>query len=85
MMTQNTSQQYHWMMISGWKNQFQRGTCASMKIHNMIRALTSLNPLHLAQEDALQFMELNNMFEFPDIIVSASNDDVPSMEDILRL
>ena len=45
----------------------------------------SLNPLHLAQEDAMQYIDLNDIFDFPDIIVSASNDDVPSLEDILRL
>ena len=44
-----------------------------------------LNPLHLTQEDALQYIDLNNIFEFPDVIVSASDDDVPSLEDILTL
>ena len=39
-MQKDTSPQLHWMMMSGWKNQFQRGTYAFMKIHNMIYALT---------------------------------------------
>ena len=43
----------------------------------------SLNPLHLTPEDALQYIDLNDIFEFPDVIVSASDDDVPSLEDIL--
>ena len=30
----------YWMMMSGWKNQFQRGTYEFMKIHNMTCALT---------------------------------------------
>ena len=47
--------------------------------------LYSLNPLHLTQEDALQYIDPNDIFKFPDVIVSASNDDVPSLEDILRL
>ena len=46
--------------------------------------LYSLNPLHLTQEDAMQYIDLNNIFEFHDIIESASNNDVPSLEDILR-
>ena len=45
----------------------------------------SLNPLHLTQEDALQYIDLNNIFEFPDVIVSASNDIVPSLEGILGI
>ena len=89
MMTQkNTSQQYPLMMISGWKNLFQRGICVYMKIHNMICALTHahtfLNQLHLALEEAPQYMDLHDIFEFPDVMVSA-DDDVPSLEDILRL
>ena len=44
----------------------------------------NLNPLHLTQEDTPQYIDLNDIFEFPDVIVSASNDDVPSLEDILR-
>ena len=45
----------------------------------------SLNPLHLAQEDAPQYIDLNDIFEFPNVIVSTNDDDVPSLEDILRL
>ena len=45
----------------------------------------SLNPLHLTQEDAPQYIDLNDIFKFPDVIVSASNDNVPSLEYILRL
>ena len=44
-----------------------------------------MNPLHPTQEEALQYIDLNNIFEFPNVIVSASDDDVPSLEDILRL
>ena len=47
--------------------------------------LYSLNPLHLTQEDTVQYIDLNTIFEFPDIIVSTSDDDVPSLKDILRL
>ena len=45
----------------------------------------SLNPLHISQEEAPQYIDLSNIFKFPDVIVSASDDDVPSLEDILRL
>ena len=47
--------------------------------------LYSLNPLHLIQEDAPQYIDLSDIFKFPDVIISASDDDVPSLEDILRL
>ena len=45
----------------------------------------SLNLLHLAQEEAPQYIELSDIFKFPDVVVSASDDDVPSLEDILGL
>ena len=47
--------------------------------------LYSLNLLHLTQEDTPQYIDLNDIFEFPHVIVSASGDDIPSLEDILRL
>ena len=47
--------------------------------------LYGLNLLHLAQEDAPQYIDLNDIFKFHDVIASASNDDVPSLEHILRL
>ena len=47
--------------------------------------LYSLNLLHLIEEDNPQYIGLNGIFKFPDVIVSASDDDVPSLEDILRL
>ena len=43
----------------------------------------SLNLLHLTQEDAPQYINPNNIFKFPDVIVSTSDDDVPCLEDIL--
>ena len=45
----------------------------------------SLNPLYLAQEDAPQYIDLSNIFKFPDVMTSASNEDIPSLEDILKL
>ena len=45
----------------------------------------SLNPPHHAQEEAPQYIDLSNIFMFPDVIISASNDNIPSLEDILGL
>ena len=45
----------------------------------------NLNPLHLMQEEALQYTDLSDIFEFPDVVLSTSDDDVPSLEDILEL
>ena len=42
------------------------------------------NQLHLTWEDAMQYIDLNDIFDFPDVMVSANDDDVPSLEDILR-
>ena len=43
-----------------------------------------LNLLHLAQEDSMQYIDLHDIFDFPDVMVSA-DDDMPSLEDILEL
>ena len=45
----------------------------------------SLNPLHLTQEEAPQCIDLNDIFEFPDVVVSTSDNDVPSLEDNLGI
>ena len=45
----------------------------------------SLNPSHLTQEEAMQYIDLSNIFEFPDVAIPASDDNVPSLEDILGL
>ena len=45
--------------------------------------LYSWNPLHLTQEDDPQYIDLNDIFKFPEVI-SASEDNVPSL-DILGL
>ena len=41
----------------------------------------SLNPLYLTQEEAPQYIDLSDIFKFPDV-VSASDDDIPNLEDI---
>ena len=43
------------------------------------------NQLQLTQEDAMQYIYLNDIFDFPDVMVFANNNDVPSLEDVLRL
>ena len=45
----------------------------------------SLILLHLTHEDAPQYIDLNDIFKFPDVIATASDEDVPSLEDILGL
>ena len=44
-----------------------------------------LNQPHLTQEDAVQYIDLNDIFEFHVVMVSANNDDIPNLEDILEL
>ena len=39
----------------------------------------SLDLLHLTQEDTLQCIDLSNIFEFPDVMTSASDEDIPSV------
>ena len=33
----------------------------------------------------MQYIDLNDIFEFPDVMMSADDDDAPSLEDILKL
>ena len=42
-----------------------------------------LKQLHLTQED-MQCIDVNDIFDFPDVVVSA-DDNLPSLEDILKL
>ena len=42
-----------------------------------------LNQLHPPQQN-MQHIGLNDIFDFPDVVVSA-DDDMPSLEDILKL
>ena len=79
------------MMTFGWQNQFQTGTSAFMKIHNTICALTcpypclySLDQLHLTLDYALQYMDLSDIFDPPDVITTASDEDIPNLEDVLQ-
>ena len=45
-----------------------------------------LNQLHHTQEDAMQYIDLNDIFEIPDVMMSVNDDDdAPSLEDILEL
>ena len=45
----------------------------------------SLNQLHLAENNAPQYMDLSDIFKFPNVMTSASDEDIPSLEDILKL
>ena len=45
----------------------------------------SLNQLHLSQNDASQYVDLSDIFDFPDVITTTSNKDIPNLEDILKL
>ena len=44
-----------------------------------------LNQLHPTQEDTMQYIDLNDIFEFSDVMVSANNNEIPSLEDIIKL
>ena len=80
------------MMTFGWKNQFQTGTYAFRNIHQPHGLFPypcpySLDQLHLTQEYTVapQYMDLSNIFNFPDVMTTASNKDIPSLEDVLEL
>ena len=45
----------------------------------------SLNQLNHTQEDAIKYIDLNDIFNFPDVMLSANDDDIPSLEDTLEL
>ena len=45
----------------------------------------NLNQLHLAQEDTMQDIDINDIFEFPDVMISVNDDNIASLEDILEL
>ena len=45
----------------------------------------SLDQLHLTPDYAPQDMDLSNIFNFPDVITTASDEDIPNLEDVLQL
>ena len=45
----------------------------------------SLNLLHLTQNDAPQYMDLSNIFAFLNVMTTACDEDISSLEDILKL
>ena len=48
---------------------------------------SSLNQLHLTPDytPTPQYMDLSDIFNFPDVITTASNNDIPNQEDVLKL
>ena len=57
--------------------------------HNLCPYLCpyNLDQLHLAPEytPTPQHIDLSDIFNFPDVITSASNEDIPNLEDVLKL
>ena len=47
--------------------------------------LYSLDQLHLTLDYALQYMDLSNISNLCDVITTASNEDIPNLEDVLQL
>ena len=65
-------------------------TYASMNSHNHITcALTLAHTAWISYTPeyapALQCMDLSNTFDFPDVMTTASSEDIPSLEDVLKL
>ena len=47
----------------------------------------SLDQLHLTPEYTLthQYIDLSDIFDIPDVITSTSDEDIPNLEDVLKL
>ena len=45
----------------------------------------SLDQLHLSLDYAPQYMDLSDIFNLPDVITTASDEDIPNLEDVLQL
>ena len=45
----------------------------------------SLDQLHLAPDYAPQYMDLGDIFDLPDVITTASDEDIPNLEDVFQL
>ena len=79
-------------MMFEWKNQSQTGTYASINSHKhmncvLILAYKSLDQLHPTPEytPAPQYMDLSDIFNFPDLMTTASNEDILSLDDVFGL
>ena len=47
--------------------------------------LYSLDQLHLAPDYTMQYMDLSDILDLPDVITTASDKDIPNLEDVLQL
>ena len=47
--------------------------------------LYSLDQLHLTPDYAPQYMDLSDIFDFQDVITTASDEDIPNLEDVLKI
>ena len=45
----------------------------------------SLDQLHLTPDHTPQYMDLSNIFDFPDVITTTSEKDIPKLEYVLEL
>ena len=45
----------------------------------------TLDQLHLTPDYAPQYMNLSDILNFPDVITTASDEDIPNLEDFLQL
>ena len=45
----------------------------------------SLDQLHLALDYVLQHMDLSDIPDLPDVVITASDEDIPNLEDGLQL
>ena len=43
----------------------------------------SLDQLHLTPDYAPQYMDLSDIFDLPDVITTASDEDIPNLENVL--
>ena len=44
-----------------------------------------LKQLNYTQEDAVQYIDLNDIFDFPAVVLFANDNHIPSLEDTLEL
>ena len=80
-------------MMFGWMNQSQTGIYASMNSHNELHGLCpypcpySLDQLHSTPEYAPtpHYVDLRNIFIFPNVMTTASNEDIPGLDDVWTL
>ena len=80
-----TTVHHHLMFEEDDDSSLDSNTLHTRYLHTAYPCPYSLDQLHLTLDYAPQYMDLSDIFDFPDVITTASDEDIPNLEDVLQI